>query len=286
MNFSINRLKSGFTLVEIMVVIAIVAVLLSIVLASIFEARKDSRDKKRVVDLANMEHALTLYKEKNRDYPVYPAGVEIGYGGALDNEMKLFNGNVYADPSSETSGGQYGYWYYSNLLCNGQRVNALVAKTMEKSANKNFAQVCGGVATRQEKEEIFGIIPVAYAGGGGGGGGALAACTVDTFTATPSSLPVGGGSVVFSWTTSNVTKSNGVTITPGIGSGLADKGTITSNVASTNTFTLTGTGAGRRPDCTATVDVTVAIPPAYTQSTYVVVPPAPNLDDAYIVVLK
>ena len=78
----------GFTIVELIVVISIVLLLVTIVLASIVEARQNTREKKRVSDLANIELALTLYREKNGEYPTYPNGIEIGTGGALDAVIK------------------------------------------------------------------------------------------------------------------------------------------------------------------------------------------------------
>jgi prepilin-type N-terminal cleavage/methylation domain-containing protein len=138
------RQYSGFTIVELMVVIAIITVMVTIVLASIMGARQDSRDKRRLSDLANYAHAITLYKEKHRDYPSYPSGIELGRGGALDAELLLIGGNLYTDPQSADDPSEYGYWYYSNFLCNGERIYVVLATSVEKDANSNIASVCGG----------------------------------------------------------------------------------------------------------------------------------------------
>jgi prepilin-type N-terminal cleavage/methylation domain-containing protein len=145
MNIFIKKGTKGFSLIELMVVISIIIILIGITMASIMEARKKSRDERRVSDVANIALTMTLYKEKNRDYPSYPSGIELGKGGALDDDLLLLNGNTYLDPLSGDSS-DYSYWYYSNFLCNGERVNVVLAKTVERSGTSNYDEVCGGVA--------------------------------------------------------------------------------------------------------------------------------------------
>ena len=53
--------KKGFTLIELLVVIAIIGVLASIVLASLNNARRKSRDARRITDIKQIQLALELY---------------------------------------------------------------------------------------------------------------------------------------------------------------------------------------------------------------------------------
>lgn len=53
--------EKGFTLIELLVVIAIIGVLSSIVLASLNNARKKSRDVRRISDVKQIQLALELY---------------------------------------------------------------------------------------------------------------------------------------------------------------------------------------------------------------------------------
>lgn len=53
--------KKGFTLIELLVVIAIIGVLASIVLASLNNARRKSRDARRITDVKQLQLALELY---------------------------------------------------------------------------------------------------------------------------------------------------------------------------------------------------------------------------------
>lgn len=139
-----KKYTHGFTLVELMVVIAIIVVMLSIISAAIAQARENSREKERVSDLANIEFALTLAKEKDRNYPAHTAGVEIGVAdvSGIDDVIRLYNGNIYTDPSSEGAGGTYGYWYDSNFTCSDTGQAVIYAKTMEQSKNANFDAIC------------------------------------------------------------------------------------------------------------------------------------------------
>lgn len=62
-------MKKGFTLVELLVVIAIIAILTQVVIANMNEARKKSRDAKRVSDIGQLQLALELYFDRCNAYP-------------------------------------------------------------------------------------------------------------------------------------------------------------------------------------------------------------------------
>ena len=63
------QMKRGFTLIELLVVISIIALLSSIVLASINTAREKARDAKRLADIRSIQSALTQYKLDNGVFP-------------------------------------------------------------------------------------------------------------------------------------------------------------------------------------------------------------------------
>ncbi len=64
-----NKTIKAFTLIELLVVIAIIAILASIVIVNLGNARKKSRDTRRVADMKQIETALDMYFDKNGFYP-------------------------------------------------------------------------------------------------------------------------------------------------------------------------------------------------------------------------
>ena len=61
--------KTGFTLIELMVVIAIIGILSTILYASFDVAKSQSRDKVRMASLKELQLAIELYKAQNGVYP-------------------------------------------------------------------------------------------------------------------------------------------------------------------------------------------------------------------------
>jgi general secretion pathway protein G len=66
----------GFTLIEVLMVIAIVGILASVVVASLSGSRAQGRDSKRVTDIERIALALDLYHSHCRQYPA-PTGTAL-----------------------------------------------------------------------------------------------------------------------------------------------------------------------------------------------------------------
>ncbi len=84
---SFRRTKhTGFTLIEVMVVITIVGLLATVVLAAMTDARAKARDTQRVQMVKELQKALELYRNANGgDYPCAAAMPACVSGGGQVN---------------------------------------------------------------------------------------------------------------------------------------------------------------------------------------------------------
>lgn len=134
--------QRGFTLVEIITVISIITILFSIVLFSISQARQNSRDRVRVGDLAQIEFALVLYREKNNN--TYPIGSDmvLNADSELYADLQPYLQNPLADPLSGSTG--HDYVFDSNFICTDAGIGQVViyAQNVEQTKNANFEDVC------------------------------------------------------------------------------------------------------------------------------------------------
>ena len=115
-NMYLHKRQRGFTLIELMVVIAIIGMLSSIVLASMNSARKKARDAKRLSDMHQLQNALELYYSDNSAYPTSDydgcGGWDVG-----NKSYQLLNGKlggyIPKPPNDATATGNCsGYRYY------------------------------------------------------------------------------------------------------------------------------------------------------------------------------
>lgn len=64
-----TRMNKGFTLVELLIVIAIIAIIVGIVLGSLSESRAKGRDASKVRSMNEIQKALSLYQSQYNGYP-------------------------------------------------------------------------------------------------------------------------------------------------------------------------------------------------------------------------
>ena len=100
--------KSGFTLVELLVAIAIMATIMGILLPNLLGARERAVDSQKIQNLTAIKNALRIYYN---DHQAYPTPVSVN--GTLDSG---FSGYI-----SDAGGTDYSYYQTSNgdgfLLC-------------------------------------------------------------------------------------------------------------------------------------------------------------------------
>ncbi len=62
-------MRNGFTLIEILIVVAIIAILASVVLIGLGPTQQSGRDARRLSDLHEVQNAIELYYQKCGFYP-------------------------------------------------------------------------------------------------------------------------------------------------------------------------------------------------------------------------
>jgi len=68
-NVTIKKLRTAFTLIELIVVIAIIGVLTAFAVPNFMAARERARDIQRKNDLKQLQNAVEMYKLDNGEYP-------------------------------------------------------------------------------------------------------------------------------------------------------------------------------------------------------------------------
>ncbi|MEI8170520.1 MAG: type II secretion system major pseudopilin GspG [Rhodoferax sp.] len=74
--FFIRRVQSGFTLIELMVVLLIIGVLAALIVPNVLDRADDARVTAAKTDVNNLMQALKLYKLDNQRYPTAEQGLQ------------------------------------------------------------------------------------------------------------------------------------------------------------------------------------------------------------------
>jgi len=137
---NINR-RSGFTLIEILIVVAIIAILASVVLVGLGPTQQAGRDARRLSDLREVQNGLELYYNSCGYYPGTDSAAPcVGYtavGGyvALTGILKNFKAlGVGAVPDDPTAGHHY---RYSVIPTSGS--GYVLGTTLENPSNSVFS---------------------------------------------------------------------------------------------------------------------------------------------------
>ncbi len=148
--------KKGFTLVEVLVALSILAMIMAIVMVNMSDAKKKARDTQRVSDMQQLATAFRLYRDFNSANPVAASGEVLGDGvGAVDTNIAAYLTNTIKDPINS---GSSQYYYDSSYNCNGSLRVVIYAKTMERTNAGNWASVCGTTYSDGTSANTYGMI--------------------------------------------------------------------------------------------------------------------------------
>lgn len=108
----INR--AGFTLVELLVVVSIVAILTAVIMSNVRTAKEKARDSVRMQDVKTFQAGLALYQTGKGQYPIYDGYItgDDLLSQSLKNDMILKS--IPLDPINRITGSiDYRYYYKS-----------------------------------------------------------------------------------------------------------------------------------------------------------------------------
>lgn len=100
----------GFTIVELLIVIVVIAILAAIVTAAYNGVQQKARDSVRSTDIANVQRAIEMYYADNAVYPQIAGGVD-NTGYALSSLSSIlvpqYIRAIPSDPNTKLTNYQY-----------------------------------------------------------------------------------------------------------------------------------------------------------------------------------
>src|SRR3989338_5141317 len=128
--FTIRRKSKAFTLIELLVVISIIAILITIIIATFGTTQQKARDSRRKTDLDAFKKALQLFKSDTKGSSKYPSVIN-------DNALVTpkYIKEILQDPSLSTVNG--GNYIYNAFQGNGTSNCTPSADTTTDASNGN-----------------------------------------------------------------------------------------------------------------------------------------------------
>lgn len=140
--------RSGFTLIEILIVVAIIAILASVVLVGLGPTQQAGRDARRISDLSEAQNGLELYYNKCGFYPgalgnASCAAVTLGSTGAtaytaVGAAIEAANLGVSTWPQDPSNVAPHVYSYGTNGTGSTAATSYVLGATLENTNNSVF----------------------------------------------------------------------------------------------------------------------------------------------------
>ena len=137
--------RKGFTIVELMVVIAIIGILTAIVTANFTQSRAKARDAKRVSDLAQIQLTLEMIFDRCNTYPTNIDSETTTITGCLDSTGTAYTIGYFISKLPKNYDGN-GYTY-SPLLNGNDYILSVQLETSNSSAIQDSAPGTVGTNT-------------------------------------------------------------------------------------------------------------------------------------------
>lgn len=163
----------GFTLIEVIIVVAIIGVLAAVVILNLNSAQAKSRDSRRISDMNTVSKAFQMYFEKNNTYnvdgtgclPTSPGSGWFNYGNQTGTASCVYSGpsinqglvnagflnGTVIDPTGQATGHSYMFYYWGNVKASVyawlENPTAAQSATMANSAITNLGYSMNYAAT-------------------------------------------------------------------------------------------------------------------------------------------
>jgi general secretion pathway protein G len=135
-SLKLNRKQSGFTLLELLIVIVIIGILALIIVPGLASGPKRARDAQRKSDLRAVKNALETYFNDNNSYPsasttaVTPATDATISGALVPNYMKV----IPDDPKGGSAHYNYTCTTVTSGTCTAFKLDADLENTSDHGA--------------------------------------------------------------------------------------------------------------------------------------------------------
>ena len=151
------RLIRAFTLIELMIVVAIIGILSAAIMVNFSSARAKSRDGKRISDLGNIQLALAQYFDRCRQYPSGVTAADLSTQcPTISSQVVTLGDYIGTIPVDPTNNSTYKYEYAVNNTKNA----FLLRATLEKSASVLTDSFSNTAASNLTTQYFGGVDPL------------------------------------------------------------------------------------------------------------------------------
>lgn len=136
-------LPRGFTLVELVIVIALIGMLFSIVATLLSDAQRSARDKRRISDVTQLQRALELYYTDHQAYPKESEGAngDTAANAVLKAALAPYLSGTPKDPFNNST---FFYYYDGKHRCGIKDYAVIFVRQVEDPANANYMALSDG----------------------------------------------------------------------------------------------------------------------------------------------
>jgi len=137
--------RDGFTLIEILVVVAIIGILMFAFLPSLLNAPSKARDNKRAADIKKFAEFITIQYAEGKNLPTWGClneSLNSGVPQFIKNNIEEFNGIFPTDPKPDEANYCYGLYVYYDYPKNiSSNYRAAVFAFVENTEQGNFTTI-------------------------------------------------------------------------------------------------------------------------------------------------